>query len=149
MKYVLISVVLSLAPFRWASADEAGKLTWLAGHWVHKEVGEEVQENWLGPQGGMLVAVNLTSNAGKTSFEFIRIAQKDMRLVYFANVQGQSATEFPMKQMDERSITFENTSHDFPQRIIYRREGEQLIARVEGMVKGTLRSKEWRFNKKN
>lgn len=149
MKYVLISVILSLFPFSGALADEADKLAWLAGHWVHKDIGEEVQENWLGPKGGMLVAVNLTSNAGKTSFEFIRIAKKGTQLVYFASPQGRPVTEFPMKQMDEQSITFENTSHDFPQRIIYRREGEKLIARIEGMVKGNLRSKEWKFDKKN
>jgi hypothetical protein len=31
---------------------------------------------------------------------------------------------------------FENPTHDFPQRVIYRREGDSLLGRIEGMTNG-------------
>ena len=37
--------------------------------------------------------------------------------------------------------------HDFPQRIMYWREGETLVARIEGKTKGEPRSVEWKFKK--
>jgi hypothetical protein len=40
---------------------------------------------------------------------------------------------------------FENPGHDFPQRIIYRREGDSLIARIEGEVDGRRRSAQWEW----
>ena len=69
-----------------AAAQDVDKLTWMAGNWVQKTATEEVQENWVGPRGNVLVAVNLTHTAGRgSSFEFLRIAQKDGTPVYFAS----------------------------------------------------------------
>lgn len=45
-------------------------------------------------------------------------------------------------------MAFENPTHDFPQRISCWREREALSARVEGTIKGTPRSEQWRFEKK-
>jgi hypothetical protein len=42
---------------------------------------------------------------------------------------------------------FENPQHDFPQRVIYRRDGESLFARIEGQMGGTQRAVEWRYKK--
>ena len=41
---------------------------------------------------------------------------------------------------------FENAAHDFPQRVLYWREGEFLKARIEGTLKGKERAQEWRFS---
>ena len=40
---------------------------------------------------------------------------------------------------------FENLAHEFPQRIIYSRDGETLTARIEGMMDGKLEGMEWSF----
>ncbi len=45
-------------------------------------------------------------------------------------------------------MVFENAVHDFPQRILYWREGEALLARVEGTLRGEPRSEEWRFSRR-
>jgi hypothetical protein len=43
---------------------------------------------------------------------------------------------------------FENLNHDFPQRIIYWREGESTLhARIEGSIKGKERKEEWHWRK--
>ena len=38
-------------------------------------------------------------------------------------------------------------SYDFPQRILYWRDGERLVARIEGTIAGKERSEEWIFKK--
>ena len=127
-------------------AQDVSKLGWMAGHWMQKSDKEEVQESWLGPRGNTMVATNLTLTAGRgSSFEFLRIGVKDGRIVYFAMPGGRPATEFPLQSMTDSSVVFENVAHDFPQRIIYRRDGETLIARVEGKRRGADASEEWRF----
>jgi hypothetical protein len=45
----------------------------------------------------------------------------------------------------DRRVVFDNRAHDFPQRVIYWRDGEALHARVEGLVRGTLESEEWQW----
>ena len=42
---------------------------------------------------------------------------------------------------------FENAAHDFPQRVLYWRDGEALVARIEGTIAGKEKSEEWRFSR--
>jgi uncharacterized protein DUF6265 len=129
-------------------AQDVAKLGWMSGHWVQKNDKEEVQESWLGPRGNTMVATNLTTTAGRgPTFEFLRIGVKDGRIVYFAMPGGRPATEFPLQAMTESSVVFENPSHDYPTRIIYRKDGDALIARVEGKRRGADASEEWRFER--
>jgi hypothetical protein len=84
----------------------------------------------------------------KTSFEFMRIEQTDDgALVYQAQPAGRPATPFKLKSISESRVVFENAEHDFPQRIIYWRKGEQLCARVQGTIGGKPESDEWCWNR--
>lgn len=42
------------------------------------------------------------------------------------------AVEFRQVQDDQRSVRFENLTHDFPQGIGYRRDGDALQAEISG-----------------
>ena len=129
-----------------AQAQDIERLAWMSGNWVQHSAAEDVHENWLGPKGNLMVATNLSVRAGKPGFfEFLRIAPKDGRLVYFASPGGRPPTEFPLTQIGESSVTFENTANAYPSRIIYRRDGDALIARIEGRRQGNDASEEWRF----
>ena len=45
-------------------------------------------------------------------------------------------------------MVFENPEHDFPQRIVYWREGDRVLhARIEGVIKGKERKDEWHWQK--
>lgn len=145
----LALLVIACLPFN-ALAQNPGaeRLAWMAGAWTHKDEKETVSETWQGPAGGMLVATNLTQRAsGRTSFEFLRIAETPAGLSYFAMPGGKPATEFKMKEMGAQRIVFENTALDFPQRILYWRDGEALMARTEGTRGGKDLSEEWRFTR--
>jgi hypothetical protein len=49
---------------------------------------------------------------------------------------------------EENKFIFENKEHDFPQRIIYHFTSEKILnASIEGEAGGTLKRKEFLFNK--
>jgi hypothetical protein len=123
-------------------------LAWLAGTWVSESARGTVTESWLGPGHGMMAAVNLsTFRNGRDSYEFLRIADTPAGISYFASPDGVKPVEFPLKESGAQRVVFENPAHDFPQRILYWRDGAALVARIEGTVKGKERSEEWRFEK--
>lgn len=146
---VALLAIACLPSHALAQATTAEGLAWMAGEWVQKSEKETVSETWQGPAGGMLVATNLTRRAsGRTSFEFLRIAETPTGLSYFAMPGGKPATEFKMKETGAQRIVFENPEHEFPRRILYWRDGEALMARTEGTRGGKDVSEEWRFMKK-
>ena len=127
-------------------AQEIDKLAWMAGTWTQVKDGETVQESWLGPRGKMMVAVNLTSSAKRSSFEFQRIVEKDGALSYLASPGGKAPVEFKMKEMGDMKVVFENLAHDFPHRVIYWIEADGAMrARIEGTIQGKAKGMEWQF----
>ena len=56
------------------------------------------------------------------------------------------ATPFPLKDVSGTRVVFENPAHDFPQRIIYWKDGADLRARIEGTQNGKEGSMEWRWS---
>ncbi len=123
-------------------------LSWMNGGWVQKSGGVEIEERWVGPRGDLLAGVNITVARGRTSFEFLRIAKTPKGIAYIAQPGGKTPVEFPLKEMSEKKVVFENLAHDFPQRIIYEvRADGTLLARVEGMLKGKLEGQDFTFTK--
>ena len=136
----LLSMAISL------HAQEIERLAWMTGTWTQNKDGEIVQESWLGPKGKMMAAVNLTSSAKRTSFEFLRIVETPTGLAYLASPGGKTPVEFKLKEMSDKRVVFENPAHDFPQRLMYWIEPDgAMTARIEGTVAGKLRGMQWRF----
>jgi hypothetical protein len=133
-----------------SSPPRVARLDWMSGTWTHKAEGREtVSESWLGPANGLMVAANLTTwPNGRKSFEFLRIADTADGFSYYASPGGKAPVEFKMKETGDRRVVFENAAHDFPQRILYWRDGEHLVARIEGTIEGKARSEEWRLSRK-
>lgn len=75
-----------------------------------------------------------------TEFEQLRLFQRGGRAVYHAEPSGQTGADFEAKSTSDTMVVFENATHDFPQRIIYRKRGaDSLIARIEGTMNGQAR----------
>jgi hypothetical protein len=107
---------------------------WIAGAWIEQKGDRWAEEYWTGARGGMQMGSS-RSGRGATlrSWEFARIAPDvDGRLAYFASPLGKTPVIFRMTAQDERSVTFENPAHDYPQRIRYWREGALLKAEISG-----------------
>jgi len=122
------------------------ELAWLAGHWVGSSEATVTEELWLAPAGGLMLGLHRDVAPGRPAvFEYLRIEEREHGPVYVASPHGGAATEFPLVAAGLEEVVFENPGHDFPQRIIYRREGNALIARIEGELEGHPRSAQWEW----
>jgi hypothetical protein len=121
-------------------------LAWMAGHWSGEAAGTRTEELWTAPDGGLLLGLHRDVTAsGRTFFEFLRIEESDSGLVYVAQPLGRPPVRFPLLRSGDSEVVFENPGHDFPQRIVYSREGDALRARVEGTIDGTERVESWEW----
>lgn len=123
-------------------------LSWLAGCWSRARANGMTEEHWMSPRGGTMLGMSRTVRDGRTvEFEFMQIRTGDGTLVYEARPSGQPMAIFTLKSAAEGTVTFENPSHDFPQRIVYRQTGDGIAARIEGTMNGTPRGVDFPFTR--
>lgn len=157
---VMVAAALALAGAGAGAEDPAGgkrpapggrlaSLGWLAGSWGKDSAGVRTEEHWMAPHGGLMVGMARSVAGGRVrSFEFLRIREWGDSIAYIASPGGRPPTPFPLKELGERSVVFENLAHDFPQRISYRLGADgRLTARTEGMVRGKLEAEEWTWSR--
>jgi hypothetical protein len=130
-----MAILMSLA----AAPAPAEELGWLSGAWVSETTQGWTEENWTSPRGGMLLGTNRSGEGAKaTGYEFMRIACEEERCTFYGSPAGQPPVAFretsrldvPHKAFHE--MVFENTTHDYPTKIVYRREGDILSGTVSG-----------------
>jgi hypothetical protein len=108
-----------------ATAD-LKQLAWLSGAWVGTHGKATSEERWGPPGGGALLGTARTVVEGRmVMFEFLRVVERAGGLVYVAQPGGAPPTEFVLTEISATRAVFENPHHDFPQRIVYAREGER------------------------
>jgi len=141
MKRLLFLLALSTPAF-------AAFPIWMAGDWSLDAHGTRVEEHWTKADGNLMLGMSKTvTSKGKVNFEFLRVAEVDGKLAYIAMPQGNPPTTFPLKSSEATRIVFENLKHDFPQRVIYWRDGEKLCARIEGNMGGKAEGEEWCYSR--
>jgi hypothetical protein len=124
------------------AASSFDRLSWLAGCWNSETKESGSAEQWMQPAGGTMLGVGRTVKSGKTTeFEFMRIHEApDGKLLFTAIPSGQTEATFTQLRLSDSEIVFENPAHDFPQRVIYRRDGgARLVASIEGTRNGKSR----------
>ena len=126
----LLPFVLLFSP----AVGAQDELSWIAGSWCTAAGDQVVEETWLPPRGHETLGVGRTLRGGRmVSFEHMRITATDGPVRFVGQPGGGAPTEFPRTAGGEGWIRFENKAHDFPQRIEYRREGDDgLYAEVAG-----------------
>ena len=141
---LLFSAVLAAQGTKPAIAD----LAWMAGSWSGESGGIQMEEHWTAPKGNSMVGLHRDVGKGRTMlFEYLRIEQQGDQIVYLSMPNGRSpATPFPLKELSATRVVFENPAHDFPQRIIYWKDGNDLRARIEGTRNGKTVGEEWRWS---
>jgi hypothetical protein len=140
---VLSSSVVSQTPTRLSD------LTWLAGCWEMSGANGMtlISEMWMKPAGNSMIGVGRTIKIGKlVDFEFLRIVEDASGLAYISRPSSnKEETTFKMLRSSTDEIVFENAAHDFPQRIMYKRNGEKMTARIEGTVGGKLKGTDFPY----
>ena len=146
---VCIGVPWGCAPVLKPNDPVLGDLHWMVGAWAYDHGDRLVEEHWIQPEGGTMLGVNRTVNESGTSFfEYLRIERSGDEVVLLASPLGRCPpTPFVLVDRGKRRAVFENPEHDFPQRIIYWREGNALFARIEGVADGQERASNWRMER--
>ena len=144
----VILFVLSASTVAGQAKPTLDALAWMAGSWSGTSRGIEMEEQWTVPKGNSMIGMHRDVGKGRTlGFEFLRIEQLADSIVYLSMPNGRSpATPFPLKEVSGTRVVFENPTHDFPQRIIYWKDGADLRARIEGTNNGKEGSMEWRWS---
>jgi hypothetical protein len=117
-----------------------GDLAWLVGAWTGTRGSQgqiSFEERWSPPLGGAMLATSRTVSRDKMSaFEFLRIVERDGGLVYIAQPNGGSPTEFVLTELGTTRAVFENPRHDYPKRIVYELSAEGGLSATIGFTKG-------------
>ena len=124
-------------------------LSWMSGCWMQTRPDGFVEEHWMKPAGGALLGMSRTVKGNRTTeWEFLRIADEGGRLAYVARPSGQAENVFPLKTLSETEVVFEDPKHDFPQRIVYRRNADgSITARVEGEMGGKVKGVDFPYQR--
>jgi hypothetical protein len=133
-------LILGVAGNAQTLSSKIEDISWLAGCWERIDPSKDLQisEQWMKPAGGIMLGTGRTVKNGKTvDFEFTRIEQRTEGLFYVARpAANKEDTDFKLIRSGKSEIVFENLAHDFPQRVMYRREDDNLFARIEGNRNG-------------
>lgn len=131
-----------------AAESPLGDLAWLAGCWRGTVNQREFREHWMPLRGNLMLGTGHTVAGGRTQdYEFIRLEPRADGVHYVASPVGQREAAFRLAERTtdgpDTIWTFANPAHDFPQRILYWRDGESLCAAVEGPMNGETVSERW------
>jgi hypothetical protein len=143
----LICLLSAVALLSHAQTSGIDKLSFLSGCWT----ADGTEEMWTKPAGGSMMGLSRTVKGNRTLFtEFVHIsAATDGTLIF--NVQLKLAgksTQFRATELKDGAVTFSNPEHDYPQRIMYRREPDgSLFARIEGTTGGKNRHEEYKYKR--
>ena len=112
------------------------QLAWISGDWQSAPGGRlQIEEHWTQPAGGSMLGMSRTVAGGKTAeFEFLRIEQRENEIYYVAQPKGRCPqTDFKLTRVTAQEAVFENPTHDFPKRIIYKKTADDsLTASIDG-----------------
>jgi hypothetical protein len=131
LAYFAIGVLLTSAPLL-ALSDGHEMPEWMVGAWAHTEGEDWADEYWSPLRADIMFGASRSGKAETLNFwEQMRIQKEDDNaVVLWAMSADQKPVRFEAKVSGENTITFENAEHDYPQRIHYWREGDQLKAEI-------------------
>ena len=132
LTFLMIFVLVNLSPQTPAIAD----LSWISGDWQTAPGGRaQIEEHWTNVAGGSMMGMSRTVAGDKTvEFEYLRIEQRADGVYYVAHPKARCpGTDFKLTKASATEAVFENPQHDFPKRIIYRKNGDDsLTASIDG-----------------
>ena len=132
MKKAIAAALALLLMGQAAPPAGIGDLAWMSGHWESVESGRWTEESWSAQRGGVMLGYSRSGRGGAVrEFEFLRLqAGADGVPIYYAQPGGRPPVAFRQTARDRTSVTFENPANDFPQRIVYRRQSDSMVATI-------------------
>ncbi|MBL7748476.1 MAG: hypothetical protein JNM19_13650 [Chitinophagaceae bacterium] len=141
MRKVFFCLSFILGTVFLVKAQTAEQMKWMAGTWKINAGSGVIVEQWQ--------IINDSTLSGKSMFvkngtdtipqETIELAYRSGSWYYIPTVNSQNnalPVQFKVFFLKGTEFISENPSHDFPQRIAYRRIKNQLFASIEGRKNG-------------
>jgi hypothetical protein len=149
---ILLAAALAVHHPAAAGAQDAPtveQVGWMAGCWEQSAGARLIEEQWMRPRAGLMLGMSRTVVGDSLrEYEQVALFQRGGHLIYAASPARQAPAEFTSIAVSDSAVTFENPTHDFPQRVIYRRRGaDSLLARVEGTRGGQLRGSDYPYRR--
>jgi len=94
----------------------------LSGCWEQRAAsGQWTEECWTDTRGGVMIGSGRTGKGDSVGhWEWMRIERStDGAVTFYGSPKGAPAVGFKAMESDDKSITFLNASHDYPQRVRY------------------------------
>jgi hypothetical protein len=121
---------------------------WLQGCWQTTADNRVVEEQWTAPRAGIMLSMGRTVRGNQlVEYEWVLLREHDGQLEYEAHPSGQPSAVFTARTATANDVVFENAAHDFPQRVGYKRDGDSLLAWVEGTANGKSRRVEFPYRR--
>jgi Domain of unknown function (DUF6265) len=131
-----------------SAATSVNDVGWIAGCWDLTRDNRHIVEQWMPPEGNTMLGMSRTVVDGKTTeWEFLMIRGGPKGLEYVAKPSGQAEAVFTATAATAGDVVFENPAHDFPKKIIYTRNGDALVASIEGPMNGKTRRIDFSYKK--
>ena len=128
----LAAAALLLAAPLSAFSDAHEMPTWMTGAWEHESGEDWADEYWTPLRADMMIGASRSGTGDTLKFwEHMRIQKEDDgAVVLWAIAADHKPVRFEATMSSENRMAFENPAHDYPQRIEYWREGDELKAQI-------------------
>jgi len=135
MKTSIAVIILTFISISLFAQDELNRLAWLEGTWTRTNAKPDRSgiEVWS-KKNNELIGRGVNLKGTDTAFvEKLKIVSKDGKLFYVADVpENKSLVWFGFTELTSTSFVCENPEHDFPKKISYKLDGDNLKATISG-----------------
>ena len=134
--------------------DKLEKMNWLLGNWENEMPEGVLTETWTKENDSTFSGTTyfIINKEDTVHSEAIILKQLNDELFYRPTVKGQNNDEpvdFKLSSESENSFSFENSKHDYPQKIVYKKVNEtNLVATISGIQQGKQSSESYPMKKK-
>jgi len=126
---------------------------WLTGCWEQESETGWTEECWNDPRAGIMMGSGRSGTGERLKdWEVMQIEVGPAgdpaipTMTFYGAPMGEGRMPFKWVPSSEKGVTFVNEEHDYPQRIRYWREGQDLMAEVS--LKDGSNARRWRYHPK-
>ena len=135
-RWMLLGLLVVLVPVA-TCAGELSQLDWLLGEWTREGRRGQIHESWRQLSDRTLEGsswIVLSDDGSRREIESLLLVEMAGELYYIPKVaENEYPVPFKETSIEEGRAVFENPTHDFPQKIVYVRDGDDgLKVTIEG-----------------
>jgi len=140
VRWTLLALIVAL-PTAVSSAGGLEDLDWIVGTWKREGRRGEVYESWRRLSDRTVEGDSwiVSSSDGKEHpLESLLLVEMSGEVFYIPKVaENEYPVPFRRTSMEAGRVVFENPTHDFPQTIVYQRDGDDgLTVTILGPIEG-------------